>query len=192
MKTAMLLPIVLLTLTSTSLIANQSTTKLDSNGGSEKSMNNTKNEQTEPMAIILADHKRIEGMISNLNKHLDSNVAESRTRFTELKDFLVKHETMEEDTWYPELEKNDQLKTIIAHLKDQEKEANKAIKEIDGISDDKEWVAKVKKFTKDVEKHAKDEQTQLFPKVKEMMDKNALHDIEKKMQDYRAKNNMND
>src|SRR5579863_3808645 len=45
--------------------------------------------QTDAIAIILQDHAQIRKMIAELNKTLDSDVAQSRSKFKDLKDFLV-------------------------------------------------------------------------------------------------------
>jgi hemerythrin superfamily protein len=145
----------------------------------------TQKQHTNAIEIILDDHKKVKSTIANLEKNLHSNVAKARDIFKELKTLLENHEAMEEKTWYPELEKNDDLKNIISKLKEEEETAGKEIKEIDGITDDKEWVAKVQKLIKDVKAHAHDEETKLFPKVKKEFDKAKLNEIGEKMQEFK-------
>lgn len=187
MKRSLMLSIALLSLTSTALIADQ----YDTNPYSGSSLTNPiANEQNDPIEIILLDHAQIRQMMSALENNLNSNLSESRAQFKTLQDFLVKHETMEQKAWYPALEKQEALKTIIADLKKEEENAAKALKEIDGIRDDKEWTAKVKGFMQAVEQHAKDEETKLFPKVKEMLDKPQLNALGQQLRDYRTKEGM--
>lgn len=149
------------------------------------------NEQTDPIQIIMSDHKYIRESFGNLDKKLNSNVSESRSMFSNLKDFLKKHEDMEQSVWYPELEKKDELKSIIADMKKEEDAASKAIKDIDDTKDDKQWVSKVKDLQKAVEHHASDEESKLFPKVKKAFDKAELAKIGEKLQKYHTDKNMN-
>lgn len=189
MKRVILLPLVVLTLVSPYVAADYNT-KPDAPASSNMNAPNTINENSDAIGIIMQDHVRIGQMLDALDKKLYSNMAESRTLFKELKDFLVKHETMEQTVWYPELEKQATLKTIIADLKQEEDNASKALKEIDGLSNDNEWVSKVKSLKTAVEQHAQDEETKLFPKVKELLDASQLNAIGKKLMDYRSQNGM--
>jgi hemerythrin superfamily protein len=191
MRTATTLALVVLSFSSTGLMANSNNPAMQNSNNPNTVTETIKINSTDPVEIILLDHKQITQMIDKLNKSLDSNVAASRTQFKSLQDFLVKHETMEQKAWYPQLEKNDQLQNIVTQLKDQEQDAEKALKEINSTKDDQAWVSKVKDFLKAVAQHANDEQTMLLPKVSQVLDKTKLNEIGKDMQAFRTKNNMN-
>ncbi len=147
-------------------------------------------EHTDPIQIILNDHKQIKKLIGELEKNLNTNISQSRAIFKELKDFLDKHETMEQKTWYPELEKHNNLKDILSKLKKEEEDAGNELKNIADITDDKQWASKVKNLMKDVKQHASDEESKLFPKVKKELSKSSFEEIGEKMQDYRKQNDM--
>lgn len=189
MKHTALLPIIILSLVTPTVIAN---TDSKDTSKSSVTMNKTETQGANAVDLIQQDHDYIRNTIKQLDKNLDSNVAESRSIFKTLKEFLVKHETMEQKIWYPALEKKDpDLDKIISDLKKQEKDAGHAIDEIEKIKDDKEWASKVKTFTKDVDNHAKNEENNLFPKVKKAIAQSELEDIGKKLEEYKVKNNMN-
>lgn len=180
-----LFPIIVLALMSPNTFA-------DAHDASPKSTTlsgkNVQKEHMDAIEIILQDHNQIRSMIAQLNKSLDSNISQSRILFKELKDFLIKHETMEQKVWYPELEKFADLKDIITKLKKEEQDAGDELKKLDNITDDKEWVSKARKLNKDVEHHAKDEETILFPKVKKLLDKSSLDQIGTKLKDFKNQN----
>jgi hemerythrin-like domain-containing protein len=182
---AILLPIICLSLASPALLAAAPNSTTET---TVKSMHT--DEHLDAIASILMDHQHIRQMIAELDRSLDSNIEKSRATFKDLKDFLVKHETMEQKLWYPELEKDASLKDIVANLKKEEEDASKEISKIDGIKDDKEWVASVKKLTKAVEHHAKEEETKLFPKARQVVSKESLNEIGAKFQEYKTKNDM--
>ncbi len=190
MRTAKILPLVFLSLSSTALLADTNNPAMQNANNPNTVTESLKINSTDPVEIILLDHKQITKMITELNKTLDNNVAESRAQFKSLQDFLVKHETMEQKAWYPELEKIDSLQNTITQLKDQESDADNAIKEINSTKDDQAWVSKVKDFVQAVAQHANDEQTNLLPRVGQVLDKAKLEEIGKAMQAFRTKNNM--
>lgn len=158
--------------------------------GHESSHASQTENQTGAIEIILKDHQYIRQMIAKLNKELNSDPEKSHATFNELKDFLSKHEAMEQKLWYPELEKNDKLKPIITHLIKEEEDASALLKKIDDTKDEKQWVSEVNDLSKAVEHHAKDEETKLFPKVKEVLDKTTLNAIGEKLKAYHDENNM--
>lgn len=159
---------------------------------SATSTSNTTQQSKNAIDLILQDHAQIRQMFSMLDTKLDNSIDESRTMFNDLKNFLIKHETMEQTAWYPELEKQSDLKSIIAELKKEEQNAGKEIQKIDAIKDNKEWVAAVKKLQTAVNEHAKDEETKLFPKVKQQLSQQKLLELGDKLSKYKADNNMKD
>lgn len=147
-------------------------------------------QQNDPIQIIMQDHSKIRQMLSNMNENQGSNAEQGRKKFKELKDFLTKHETMEQKVWYPELEKHKDLKDIISKLKKEEKDASSELNKLSSVKNDQEWVKGFQKLKSDVESHAEDEETNLFPKVKQSVDQQTLNKIATKMMEYRKKNDM--
>jgi hemerythrin superfamily protein len=163
----------------------------DTKPATQETLSKPQEKSMDAIQIILKDHEHIKQMMGQLKGKLDSNYDESRTLFGKLKAFILKHETMEETIFYPELNKNNNLKSLVDSVIKEEKKAGEMIKEIDKITDKAEWVTKVKELMKAVEHHATDEETKLFPKVKKEFDQKTLDEIGSKMQEFRAKNDMN-
>lgn len=193
MKRTILLPIALLTMNMpfTALMAEQYNSNQDLPASIMPVENNdAKKDQMDPVNIILEDHARIRKMLTELETNLSSNIAESRKQFKVLEDFIVKHETMEQKAFYPELEKNTAFKKIIVVLKQEEDNAGKTIKVINGIKDDQAWAKKVQQFKQAVEKHAEDEENKLLPEVRKTLSAGELNDLGKKLKDYRTQHGM--
>lgn len=190
MKLPFTLPLVILALTSPIVVSQE----YHSTDHLSVAMNEHGKKQVhgDAIEIILKDHDHIRGMVSSLEKKLDLSFEESRALFKKLKSALIEHETMEQTVWYTELNKDDNLKTIIASLKEEEEGAAKAIKEIDETRDMGAWTNKVKKLLQAVGNHAKDEETNLFPKVKKHFNEAQLMDIGSKLEkfknNYKVKN----
>lgn len=188
MKRKVLLPFIILPLVCPVVMATSPTTSEPSKVSAH--INGKEHAHMNAIEIILKDHEHIRQMFSQLDQNLDSNMTASKSHFKNLKDFLVKHETMEQTLWYPELEKDAELKKVIALLKKEEMDAANAIKKIDQTKDPKEWVAKVKELKKAVEHHADDEETKLFPKVKAKLNQATLEEIGEKLKSYHTEHHM--
>ena len=136
--------------------------------------------------FILQEHAQIRKSLTQLKKYIQKDDKSAKTKFTRLTQFLVRHETMEEKVWYPALRKEPNLKKIITLLVSEEKKASKAIKKIKTIHDDKKWNQQVLKLSLDVGHHANDEEKKLFPKVRQLIDKDVLLTLGQRLRSYKA------
>lgn len=98
---------------------------------------------------------------------------------------LMRHEIMEEEVWYPHFRNNKQLEKTLKHLITEEKNSIKTIKEFEKIKSQDEWEEKFLQFKHDVEHHAEEEETKLFPYVEKILDKNELEIIGKAMREFK-------
>lgn len=186
-----LLPIVILSFSSYAVYASTNQYYGESNNLKPSMENRDEKNQMDAIDIILKDHEHIRDILAKLDKALNDNSQDRQAQFKKLKDFASKHEKMEQDIWYPALEKEHaDLKKIIAHLKEEEKEAGDMLKKLDDKKEDKEWISKVRKLVEGIKQHAADEESKLFPKVREMVDKQKLMEIGKKLKEYHEKNDM--
>ena len=118
--------------------------------------------------------------------HNISNEKIKLTKFNALCKDLVKHEKMEQKAWYPALRKHKELLQIIKHLVSEEKSADKAIKKFKYTGFGIIWKLKFIKFKHDIDHHAKEEEKELFPKVRKIFDKKELDALGKKMKKFKA------
>jgi hemerythrin superfamily protein len=99
---------------------------------------------------------------------------------------LVKHETMEQKKWYPVLRKKEKLRDVIKHLISEEKSAAQTIKKFNKKEVNLLWKIKFKKFKMDVDHHAKEEEQELFPKVRQLLNKKELNILGIKMKKFKS------
>lgn len=174
--------ITVLTFASPLVMAAQNSANTESN----VKMNETTQRMT-AIDIIEKDHAAIRQMFSSIDNNLNDKFEMAQSQFNDLKNFLIKHETMEQKAWYPELEKYKELGPIIANLKKEEQTAGDELGKIGDIKNKQEWIAKFKKLQKDVDNHARNEETILFPKVKQTVDKSSLEAIAQKLEAFKNK-----
>lgn len=134
--------------------------------------------------FLLKEHDRVRKTFTEISDK--SHRYETKKKmFRVFAQELVVHEKMEQAEWYPCFEKKEKLKTIIQHLRSEEKEAENLIKELLKISVEEEWNAKFLLLKTDVEHHASEEEKKLFPEVKKIMDDEELEAIGERMAEFK-------
>ena len=129
------------------------------------------------------EHKEIRQSFSVIKKIANTNLR--KKKFAELSKNLIAHEKMEQKTWYPVLKKKKALVNIIKHLIDEEKSAAKALKKFKSVKFDFIWNLRFLKLKNDVEHHAKEEEQELFTRVRKLMTKSDLNTLGIKMRKYK-------
>lgn len=134
---------------------------------------------------LRAQHSKFRKIFKAISE--TSNAKSKQTKFNALCKDLIKHEKMEQKAWYPILRKNKELNEIIKHLISEEKSAAKIIKKFKQTSFGIIWRLKFMKFKHDVDHHAKEEETELFPKVRQLLTKKELNALGIKMRKFKSK-----
>lgn len=148
----------------------------------KRSSTDTKsNKVQEATALLRADHKKVDGLFDEYENA--KNITQKKALVKKICEELIVHTQIEEEIFYPVVKKalkdhdlvpeatveHQTLKSLIAQLQDE------------NIADDKEmYDAKVKVLSEYVKHHVKEEQNELFPKVKET--KLDLEDLGAQMQ----------
>lgn len=135
--------------------------------------------------FLIKDHNKVRAMLSEISDN-SHRYETKRKMFEALSEDLIRHETMEHKTWYPHFKNDIRLREEVKHLLKEENNAEKAIKQFEGITNQQAWEEKFIKFRKDVEHHAQEEEHELFPEVKKLLDNIELTMIGKKMQEFKA------
>ena len=87
---------------------------------------------------------------------------------------------------YPKLKSNKVLYEKIKHLVSEEKDAHKLLDKLLKIEGSEKWEEELTKLQDDVEHHANEEETKLFPQVKKVLDEQELQEIGNEMKEYKA------
>lgn len=137
--------------------------------------------------LILRDHKRIHSLLSQSVKRATTHITDRKSILLNLSMEITLHEKMEQTIWYP-LINAPTYKKIIKHLLKEEHSAAKAINKMKTIDPKKDkWLQVLKKLKKDVEHHAKEEETKLLPKVQENLSSIILKYIGNELQEFKNK-----
>lgn len=116
-----------------------------------------------------------------------SNPRLKKTKFGAFCKDLLRHERMEQRAWYPVLRKHAKLRQAIKHLISEEKSAAKAIQKFKNIHFEFMWNLRFHKLKHDVDHHAREEETELFPQVRKLLSKTELNKLGTSMRKFKAK-----
>ena len=136
--------------------------------------------------FLTKEHNKVRRTLADIIKK-SHRYTTKKKMFSALCKDLITHENMEQKIWYPHFKKNKKLKNEVKHLLSEEKHAEKSIKKLKSIKTQEEWEEKFSKFKKSVEQHAYEEEHDLFPNVKRILDKSELEDIGKEMRKFKSK-----
>lgn len=131
------------------------------------------------------EHSKFRKTLAAISKI--SDIKNKKIKFNAFCKDLLRHEMMEEKIWYPAIRKNAEIIKVIKHLISEEKSAAKAIKQFKKTDFEFMWKLRFYKFKHDVDHHAKEEEQELFPKVRKVLDKKELNTLGIKMRKFKAK-----
>jgi hemerythrin superfamily protein len=131
------------------------------------------------IALLIADHNRVRGLFGRFRSAHEADDREAMATLVEQIVLELKvHTTIEEDVFYPEVRTAaSELEEIVAEGIEEHHVVDHLIEELGGLQPaDEEWVAKVQVMIENVEHHAGEEESELFPKVRSNFGADALRD----------------
>ena len=132
--------------------------------------------------LLKADHKVVAGLFAEVKAAKDS---EHPAIFVKIKAELDVHTHIEETIFYPKLKAdgNKALVNITLEGIEEHRQVKMFLKELDGLAGDNEkFEPKLTVLIEDVEHHVKEEETTMFPLVKDQLDAAALDELGSQME----------
>ena len=126
--------------------------------------------------------------VSKLFKQLEGSRSDEKRQstFEEIADALAVHAAIEERHFYPAV-KRQQTEDILLESVEEHLQIKRVIADLlDLDPSDASFAAKVKVLQDDVEHHVEEEEKDLFPKVKKLLDAEELASIAAEMQEMQA------
>jgi hemerythrin superfamily protein len=129
--------------------------------------------------MLESQHREVEALFSRIGKARDA--AKKTALFEELADKLAMHAAIEEHHFYPAVKAKRTEDILLESLEEHLgiKRVLADLLEID--ADDETFDAKVKVLEEQVSHHVEEEETDLFPKVKKLFDKDQREAIGQEM-----------
>lgn len=147
-----------------------------------------------PTELLQNDHEVILSLYEEFKSARDSKKNEIAKKI--LQEFEI-HAQVEEEIFYPALERegDDTERTMVAKSLAEHKSVKNMIEELEGMeAGDQEFEIKMETLVADVAAHAQAEETELFPKMEELLGKREFEALgaeigerKKELKDYSKK-----
>lgn len=128
--------------------------------------------------LLEKDHEKVKGLLAKLAATSDGAAKSREGLFKELATELALHSKAEEMIVYPRLKEFDELRDMVMEGIDEHQEAEQLLGELaDLAKDDPQWGGKLKELTQALEHHVKEEEDELFPEARDLIDANELVEL---------------
>lgn len=127
--------------------------------------------------LLKQQHREVEELFEKYEKLGEKASAQKMEIFTQIADRLAAHASIEEKFFYPAVN-GDDTEDILLESAEEHLAAKRVIADLlDLLPTDETFDAKVKVLQELIDHHVGEEEKELFPKVKKMVEKDALVDL---------------
>jgi hemerythrin superfamily protein len=124
------------------------------------------------LELLKQDHARVKKLF---DKTETADEREQRRIFTRIKTELEIHAEIEEDIFYPAMQRYDELKEMVTESLKEHNDLKTLLQDMATLSDREDFEDKLEELIDNVEHHAEDEEEgKMFPKVRELVSANEL------------------
>jgi hemerythrin superfamily protein len=134
--------------------------------------------------FLIKEHNKVRSLFEDLNDPSHREETQKKI-FLTIRDELLRHEEMEQKVWYPNLKAHKKWQEKIKHLKSEEHSAKKFIEKLKTNLNSDNWQQDVSHLQEEVEHHANEEETKLFPLVRETLDEEELQHLGEEMKEFK-------
>ena len=139
--------------------------------------------------LLIADHNRCRGMFARFKDANANDDADSMSAlFLQILKELEVHMTLEEEIFYPMVrDTNDDISDTVDEGEQEHHVAKVLLAEIKQLPDGSdEWIAKVTVLRESVEHHIDEEEDELFPPLRNRIDKDVWHEMAERFEARKA------
>ncbi|MEW6152550.1 MAG: hemerythrin domain-containing protein [Actinomycetota bacterium] len=142
------------------------------------------------LLLLTADHNRVRGLFK---KFEDAHEADDQDEMTAVAAKIIEelevHAEIEEEIFYPSIrEASEELAETVAEGVEEHHVAKTLIEEIKALAPgDEAWEAKITVLIESVEHHAEEEESEMFPEVRKVLDAAALDEMGQALEALKAR-----
>jgi len=140
--------------------------------------------------LLTADHNRVRGLFAKFQAaHESEDTAEMVEVAAKILTELEVHTKLEEDIFYPEVSAaSEEIKELVSEGVEEHHVVDVLAAEVKQLPPaDEAWAAKMTVIIENVEHHAEEEETEMFPKVRGALDSATLTDMAERMEAMKAR-----
>lgn len=130
--------------------------------------------------LLKQDHAKVKKLF---DKAESADDREQKRIFSQIKAELEIHAQIEENIFYPAMQRYDELKELVAESLKEHRGMKTLLQEMVTLSDPEDFEDKLEELIDNVEHHAEDEEEgKMFPKVRELVSANELQKLGAQLQ----------
>lgn len=128
------------------------------------------------LELLKKDHRKVGDLFAQFKATKDEK--KHQQLFEQIRAELETHTYIEETVLYPTFEKYGDLKAMVLEAYEEHKQIKTLINEVTALSEGSErFDAKLKVMGENVEHHVKEEEDDIFPKVRKLFDQQQLEQL---------------
>jgi hemerythrin superfamily protein len=137
------------------------------------------------ISLLKNDHERVNEIFRNFEK--GGNSQQFQQLFQELKQELQVHSELEKRIFYPTIEKYPDLAGLVQEAYKEHAQVEQALSRISQMDNTtSEWSQEMTQLMHDVQHHVQEEETEMFPKVRQVMEDRALDELGNSMMQVKS------
>jgi len=139
------------------------------------------------LELLKQDHAKVKELLAKAESAEQGK--ERSAIFEKIKTELETHARIEQNIFYPAVQKNEELKDMVLESIEEHKQVKTLLREIDSLSRDSEkFEPKLKVLKENVEHHAEEEEEgKMFPKVRKLFSENELQELGAELETAKGK-----
>jgi hypothetical protein len=132
------------------------------------------------LELLKQDHAKVKKLFE---KAESAEEREQKRIFTQIKTELEIHAQIEENVFYPAMQRYDELKEMVVESLKEHSNLKTLLQEMATLSDSEDFEDKLEELIDNVEHHAEDEEEgKMFPKVRELVSAKELEKLGAQLQ----------
>jgi iron-sulfur cluster repair protein YtfE (RIC family) len=132
------------------------------------------------LELLKQDHQKMKGLFKETEEAENSR---KKQLFDQINTELEIHAHIEETVFYPAIEEHEALKDMVAEARDEHAEVKTLLQEIEELGSDTEsFNSALMELIESVEHHIEEEEGEMFDRVGELFNNEALEQLGKELQ----------
>jgi alcohol dehydrogenase len=128
--------------------------------------------------ILMQDHRTVEQLFIDIEQTDDREVERREQLFGKLRVALEDHTVVEENLFYPEIDKYPAIKELIAEAFDEHAEFEQTLQQISELPTDKaDWLEMIKRLEEVVQEHVRKEEDKMFSAARKELDESRAEEL---------------
>jgi len=130
------------------------------------------------ISLLESDHRRLERLLDELEPTTERAVKTRQELFDRMRTELTIHEIIEEEIFYPTLKAHPRAKDIVLEGYEEHDVVDHLMGELGGLPvEDETWGPKAKVMIENIRHHISEEEDEMFPKARQVLDRRELEDL---------------